>query len=84
MLPRRVTLFGQRAADVLAGVDHVIRLLVAGGMAAVVTEAGTLQELGELPGLGVRQRDGDLDDGFVIHDALVPESASMSRRQAST
>ena len=48
-LSRRVALFGERAADVLAGVDHVIRLGLAGGVAAIVTEASAFEELGELP-----------------------------------
>jgi hypothetical protein len=38
-LSRGVALFCQRTADVLAGVDHVIRLGLAGGVAAIVTAA---------------------------------------------
>jgi len=62
-----VALFGEGAADVLAGVDHLIRLGLAGGMAAIVAEAGTLQELSELPGFSVRENDGYLDS---VHDSL--------------
>jgi hypothetical protein len=60
-------LFGERAADVLTGFDHVICLGLAGGVAAIVTEAGTLQELSELPGFSVRENDGYLDS---VHDSL--------------
>jgi hypothetical protein len=62
-------LFGERAPDVLGGIDHLIRLGLAGGVAPIVTEAGTLQELRELPGLGVCQSNGDLDEVLVLHDA---------------
>jgi hypothetical protein len=64
-------LFGEGAADVLAGIDHVIRLGLAGGVAAIVAEAGALQELRELPGLSIRQGNGDLDEVLVLvmHDA---------------
>jgi hypothetical protein len=51
-LSRSVTLFGERAPDVFAGVDHVIRLGLAGGMAAIVAEAGAFEELSELARLG--------------------------------
>jgi hypothetical protein len=40
-LSRSVALIGERTADVLAGVDHVICLGLAGGVAAIVTEAGS-------------------------------------------
>jgi hypothetical protein len=69
---------------VLTGFDHVICLGLAGGVAPIVTEAGTLQELSELSGLGVRQGSGDLDAVILIHDSHRPESASMWRRHAST
>jgi len=62
-------LFGERAPDVLGSIDHLIRLGLAGGVASIVTEAGTLQELRELPGLGVCQSNGDLDEVLVLHDA---------------
>jgi hypothetical protein len=42
MLARRVALICQGAADSFAGIDHVIRLLVAGGVASIVTEADAL------------------------------------------
>jgi hypothetical protein len=54
-LSRGVALAGKRTADALAGVDHVIRLGLAAGVAAIITEASSLQELSELPGLSVRQ-----------------------------
>ena len=63
------TLFCESVADVLPGVDHVIRLGLARGVAAIVTEAGSLLELSELPGLGVRQDDGDLYGVIVVHGA---------------
>lgn len=58
-----VALVGECAANAFAGVHHVIGLLIAGGVATIVTEADTLEELGEFPGLGVSQGDVDLD-GF--------------------
>ncbi len=71
----------ERAADVLAGVDHLIRLGFAGGVAAIIAEAGSFQDLSELPGLGFGQRDRDLD-GVHVHDRLLvrcgpdPDSAA--------
>ena len=53
----------ERAADSFAGVEHILSFGIAGGAAAVITEADTLQELGELPGLGLGQHDVDLDEG---------------------
>ena len=67
-----VTLFGERAPDVLGSIDHLIRLGLAGGVASIVTEAGTLQELRELPGLGIGQGNGDLDEVLVLHDSHLP------------
>jgi hypothetical protein len=64
-----VALAGQRTADQLAGIDHVIRLGLAGGVASIVTEAGAFEELSELPCLGLGQDDGDLDDMLLSHDA---------------
>ena len=58
----------------LAGVDHVIRLGVAGGVAAIVTEADAFEELSELPRLGLGQNDGDLD-GFLI---MIPVSLDVA------
>ena len=77
-------MFGERAADVLAGIPHVIRLGVAGGAASVVTEADAFEELRIFPGFGFGQNDSDLDVVRLIHDAHVPESTSILRRQAST
>ena len=82
-LSRFVASFGEGAADMLAGVDHVIRLSLAGGVAAIVTEACAFEELRKFPRLSVSQDDGDLDGLFVIHDAQ-PESVSILRRHAST
>ena len=67
-----VTLFGERAPDVLGSIDHLIRLGLAGGVASIVTEAGALQELRELPGLGIGQGNGDLDEVLVLHDSHLP------------
>jgi hypothetical protein len=44
-LPGRVALICQCAADVLAGIPHVIGLGVAGGAAAIITEADPFEEL---------------------------------------
>ena len=68
-LSRGVALFGQRVADLFAGISHVIRLGLAGGVAAIVTEADAFEELPELPCFSVRQRDSDLDGVLVTHDA---------------
>jgi len=40
-------LFGQGAADVLACIDHLIRLGLAGGVTSIVTEASTLHSQNE-------------------------------------
>lgn len=45
------------------------------------TEAGALQELSELPGVDVRQRDGDLDVTGLIHDALTPPRCRGGRHR---
>ena len=50
------------ASDALAGIDHVVHLLVAGGGVAVIAEADPL-ELGKFPRLLVGESDCDLD-GF--------------------
>src|SRR3569832_741976 len=55
------SLCGQCLADALAGTDHLVRLLVAGGVVTVITEAGALEELGKLPRLLVGEYNLDLD-----------------------
>ena len=67
-LSRRVALFSQRAADVLAGISHVIRLGITRGAASVVAEADALEELRVFPRFGLGQRDCDLDG---VHDRLL-------------
>src|ERR1700749_2058083 len=58
---RGITLLGQSATDALASVDHVVRLLVAGRVVAVIAEAETLEEMGKVPRLLVGQYNLDLD-----------------------
>jgi hypothetical protein len=60
-------LFGQRTADVLACIPHVIRLGLAGGAAPVVAEADSFEELRELPRFGLAQNDCDL---YSFHDSV--------------
>jgi hypothetical protein len=56
-LPRCVAFLGERAADALASIDHVVGLFIARGVASIIAEAGALQELSELPGLGIGEDD---------------------------
>jgi hypothetical protein len=58
---RGITLLSKRAPDPLARIDHVVCLLIAGGMVAVIAEADALEELGKFPRLLVGQYNLDLD-----------------------
>jgi hypothetical protein len=57
----------ERAADAFAGIDHAVRLGIAGGVASIVTEADTFEELRELPRFGLGQNDCDL---YGFHDSV--------------
>lgn len=54
-LARRVALFGQRPAQLVAGEEHVVSLAFVDGALAVQAVAGALQELRERGGFVVRQ-----------------------------
>jgi hypothetical protein len=54
---------GEGLADDLAGIAHLIGLLITSGVGTVLGEADALQELSQLPGLLVGESDGDLE-GF--------------------
>src|SRR5882724_6212394 len=47
-------------ADEFAGLDHAIRLGLAGGMCTVVAEVDALEELGKFPSLDIGQNNFDL------------------------